>query len=146
MFASNFHQVGVVMLLYYVDDLRAWHFCSWFISDKNIKNYLERWRQFHKGWLKFKRPLLILIYDEMKLNLPSQLQRMCKFLTGSCSQSLTSCILHHRDGVDPRYHQRHNYSQIFSSNIRQLAMKYQSEFIEQLRKFVPYANMSTLTL
>ena len=121
-------------------------FCSWFISDKDIRNYLERWRQFHNEWLKFKRPILILIYDELKLNLPSQLQRMCKFLTGSCSQSLTSCILHQRDGVDPRYHQKHNYSQIFSSENQQLAMEYQSEVIEQLRKFVPYANMNTLTL
>ena len=120
--------------------------CSWFISDEDIIKFLKGWKVFYNKWLQFKRPLLILLYDEMKSDLPSQLQRMCKFLTGSCSQSLTSCILHQRDGVDPRYHQKHNYSQMFSPENRELAMKYQSKVIKKLRKFVPHANISTLTI
>ena len=95
-------------------------------------------------WLKSTRPILVLLYDKMIFDLRSQLKRMCKFLVRSCDEALLDCIMAHRDGVEPRYHQKHNYSRIFIEEHHKMAEKYKQDIFSRLKELFPQIELGTL--
>ena len=96
-------------------------------------------------WLNSTRPLLVLIYDSMINDLRFQLKRMCKFLVRSCDESLLDCIMAHRDGVDRRPHQKHNYSKILTPKHHRIAEEYQKEVLARLREVFPDLKIGNFT-
>ena len=95
-------------------------------------------------WLKSTRPLLVLLYDKMIFDLRSQLKRMCKFLEASCDEALLDCIIAHRDGVEPRYRQKHDYSRLFTEEHHEMAEKYEQDIFSRLKELFPEMKLGTL--
>ena len=105
------------------------------LSAKAISKLLEQWQKFYRNWLQFQKPMLVLVYDNLKMNLRRQLVRICKFFDVSCGKELLECILDHKEGVEIR--PRHNDSKIFNRRHRLKAKFYQSEVLQWMKKNTP---------
>ena len=86
-------------------------------------------------WLSRRKPILILLYDDLKMELPSQLIRICQFLNVTCSDELLDCVVAKSEG---NFHRApHNETHLFSQEAIKLAKDYEKKIMTQVKKKLP---------
>ena len=65
-----------------------------------VHNETDKWAEFHKDWFSFKKPKLILFYQELKSDLRSCLRQICQFLKTEekCTPERIDCVLNNSQG------------------------------------------------
>ncbi|KAK7088832.1 WSCD family member CG9164-like [Littorina saxatilis] len=56
-------------------------------------NFQRRWLTFHEEWMTFKKPLLLIVYENLVVSLPEHLQKMAEFIKHPSLKINISCAL-----------------------------------------------------
>ena len=65
-----------------------------------VKTEIDKWVRFHKDWFSFKKPKLVVFYEELKSDLRSCLQQFCQFLKtkDKCTPERIDCVVNNSTG------------------------------------------------
>ena len=78
------------------------HWKNW---NERVLNLTSRYMKFHQYWLKkdANKRILIVLYDDLKKDLGTQLRRMLKFLNIEVNDEIMNCVLQNSEG---KYHRK----------------------------------------
>ena len=94
--------------------------------------YILQWTDFYEAWISFKKPMLLLRYEDLQTNLTAQLYRISDFLRLNYSQQRVTHTLQNSEGQYHRAHHTYNYADIYrgeKGTLVKQTMKYTNDII-----------------
>ena len=94
-----------------------------------LKRRTDKWITFHVDWLKqFKKPLLVIRYENLKSDLLKEVGRICRFLGFEFTKRQRECVLNHAEG---NFHRKHQKKDRVISKKQDLYLKKATQQVEK---------------